>query len=487
MNYIFDMDGTLIDSMPVLAKSIIGFLEDNNTPYPEDLIKIVIPLGFDASALYYQSLGVQMTVEEIGKDLGERMYYEYANNIPAKPYVKQALESLISQGHTVSVLTASPHLTVDPCLKRLGLYDMFKYVWSCDDFGTTKADVNIYYRVAEKLGTTVSECVFLDDNLGSVSTAKESGMKVIAVYDSYSEEYKHDMKAVADKYIYSFSELYSEGKPKTLYITDLDGTLLNEKAELSDYARDTLNDLISHGLNFTIASARTSESTKVILSGLNLSIPGVLQNGVYLYDFKTDSYSDVFAIDNDAKAKLIDIVHKHNLSGFIYTLESNKHNVYYKNTSSLNDQRFIDERVTLYGKVFTKVRDFNDISDKKVVSYSVSDKPEKLEAAYHELESVSGLRTEFYRDIYCDGLWCLEVFNEKASKGSSVSLLRERYFFDRVIGFGDNLNDLHLFSACDESYAVSNAKSEVIRNASGVVGESHSDGVVRWLAANAVL
>ena len=96
---------------------------------------------------------------------------------------------------------------LDVCLKRLGIYDMFTNVWSCDDFYTTKADVNIYKMAAEKIGKPIDEILFLDDNYDADKTAKLSGIKVCGVYDLSSEDYINDIKSVADYYIYDFSEI----------------------------------------------------------------------------------------------------------------------------------------------------------------------------------------------------------------------------------------------------------------------------------------
>ena len=207
MQYIFDMDGTLIDSMPYFSSAIIKFLKENKIEYPEDVIKIVTPLGFDGAAKYFITLGCEKSVSQIKQELGDSMIDDYKFNIPGKTHVAEAMRKLVSEGHGISVLTASPHLTVDPCLKRLGLFDLFEYVWSCDDFGTTKADMNIYHEAAKRLGTTVENCIFLDDNYNACLTAKKSGMHVYGVYDASSDEYVDDMKSITEKYIYSFEEL----------------------------------------------------------------------------------------------------------------------------------------------------------------------------------------------------------------------------------------------------------------------------------------
>lgn len=111
------------------------------------------------------------------------------------------------RGASLNVLTASPHITLDACLKRLEMYDLFDNVWSCDDFATTKADPEIYKMAAQRLGTTVEKVLFLDDNLGADQTAKMAGMQVCGVYDDSSKDYTEQIKAATDYYIYDFTEL----------------------------------------------------------------------------------------------------------------------------------------------------------------------------------------------------------------------------------------------------------------------------------------
>lgn len=205
--YLFDFDGTLVDSMPAYVSMMKRILDENNIAYGEDLVKIITPLGFKGTAKYFQTLGLTMPEDELLEAMGAYAYHEYAHNIPAKEHVTEVLKALKANGADLHVLTASPHVTLDPCLKRLGLFDLFENVWSCEDFGTTKADPDIYRMAAEKIGKPVEEILFLDDNFNADKTAKEAGMPVCGVYDASSEGYTEEIKAVTDYYINDFSEL----------------------------------------------------------------------------------------------------------------------------------------------------------------------------------------------------------------------------------------------------------------------------------------
>ena len=152
----------------------------------------------------------ERVMDELMKIMAEYISEHYFYTIPAKSNVIETLKKLKEQGADLNVLTASPHGVLDPCLKRLGIYDIFTNVWSCDDFETTKADPDIYVRAAEKLGKKVEEVLFLDDNYNADKTAQSAGMKVCAVYDESSADYVEEMKTVSDYYIYDFKELLED-------------------------------------------------------------------------------------------------------------------------------------------------------------------------------------------------------------------------------------------------------------------------------------
>lgn len=206
--YLFDFDGTLVDSMPTYAGLMLRILKENNVAHGDDIIKIITPLGFIGTAKYFrEKLGMDMEEDALIALMREYATYEYANNIPAKSNVISVLQKLKERGADLNVLTASPHSSLDPCLNRLGIWDIFSNVWSCDDFGTTKADPNIYRMAADRMGVSAEEVWFLDDNINADKTAIAAGMKVCGVYDDSSEDLVDEMKAVCHRYIYDFTEL----------------------------------------------------------------------------------------------------------------------------------------------------------------------------------------------------------------------------------------------------------------------------------------
>lgn len=205
--YLFDFDGTLVDSMPTYAGVMLKILDENGVAYGDDIIKIITPLGLKGTATYFQNIGLNLPLQETLEKMQAYMIYEYTNTIQAKNNVVETLKLLKAAGHSLNVLTASPHVTLDPCLKRLGIFDLFDNVWSCDDFFTTKANPEIYLQAAKRLGVKINELIFIDDNYNADKTAKEAGAIVYGIYDDSSREFIDEMKSVTDAYLYDLKEL----------------------------------------------------------------------------------------------------------------------------------------------------------------------------------------------------------------------------------------------------------------------------------------
>lgn len=207
--YIFDLDGTLMDSMGYFAEGMVSILKEDGISYPDDIINRVTPMGTLKAAEYFKELGVKGSVEDIIRRMGENMIYLYTNCVKTKPFVKEYLSKLKSQDKKLYVLTASPHITVDVSLKNNGIYDWFNEVWSTDDFGglTKSGGTELFYEVAKKIGCEMDEVEYFDDNIIAVENAGKAGFSTVGVYDEYYEVPAEEVKAVSKKYIMSFEEM----------------------------------------------------------------------------------------------------------------------------------------------------------------------------------------------------------------------------------------------------------------------------------------
>lgn len=270
---------------------------------------------------------------------------------------------------------------------------------------------------------------------------------------------------------------------KTLYISDMDGTLLNSDKEVSAFTESIINAFVAGGGHFTVATARSPASCVKILSGLNLDVPAVLMNGAVVYDLKAGKYVKTEIIPYEPAHKIISVFRQHEISGFMYAVLNGKLITYYENLETKALKEFHDERVQKYSKSFEQVSDFEEkIPENNIIYFSLINDYNKLLPIYNCMKNQTDIDMAFYRDNYGDKLWYLEVFSKSASKYNAARYLREQGRYDKIIGFGDNFNDLPLLKACDEFYSVSDAVDELKQASTGIIGSNEEDAVARFLA-----
>ena len=205
--YLFDFDGTLVDSMPTFVSVMLRILDEREVKYENDIVKTITPLGYHGTAEYFRTLGVKESANDLVALMNRYAIYEYENNIDAKDTVIDTLKKMKGSGYSLNVLTASPHAALDPCLVRLGIWELFDNVWSCDDFGTTKSDPEIYKMAASRMDCDVSDVIFVDDNVNAVRTAKSAGMVAFGIFDESSADLIDEFKSMADGYLYKLEQL----------------------------------------------------------------------------------------------------------------------------------------------------------------------------------------------------------------------------------------------------------------------------------------
>ena len=262
---------------------------------------------------------------------------------------------------------------------------------------------------------------------------------------------------------------------KILYVSDLDGTLLTKDTKLTDYTINELNKLIDDGLMFTYATARSFNSSKVVSEGLNIKYPVILCNGVKIYDPITNKtiYSSFFNEKEVELVKRISIKYQ-NFPICYQTLNDIDKFYYIEYNISCGKQYYLDKRVS--DKRLTISKDIDDLFSKESIYYfNFIDSYENLKPIYDELKY--HFRCVFQQEIYREEYW-LEVLPNNSDKGHSLRKLKELLNVDKIIYFGDSVNDIEAFKASDKKYAVSNSKKELMPYADEIIGSNDSNGVI---------
>lgn len=205
---IFDLDGTLIDSMSVWEEIDREFLKNRNISIPPDYIEKINSMSFKEVAKYtIEKFNLKESEEELIKEWNEMAIYEYSNKIKLKPNVKEYLEKLKENNIKIGLATSSPKSLYEPVLKNNHIYDYFDALNSLEDVQRDKNYPDIYLLVAENLKLNPQECAGFEDILVGINTMKKADFKVIGVYDKYADSDIEEIKKISDKFIYNFNEL----------------------------------------------------------------------------------------------------------------------------------------------------------------------------------------------------------------------------------------------------------------------------------------
>lgn len=267
-----------------------------------------------------------------------------------------------------------------------------------------------------------------------------------------------------------------------IYVSDLDGTLLNNKKEVTQYSKEEINKLIDKGMNFTIATARTPATVVDMMEGLNLSIPAVMMNGVLIYDINEKRYIDIKDINESAIERALQIFEEYNKDIFMYSIKDNHLWVYHKDFTYGVEERFYKERCNKPLKTFVKVEDYRKaIEGSMPINIIAFDKYEVIKGIYDKIKDIEGLTTDYYEDIYEKGCYYLESYSSEASKANGIKFLSRYVNHSKVITFGDNVNDIPMFKISDECYALENATDVLKEIATAVIGNNNDDAVAKFL------
>lgn len=264
-----------------------------------------------------------------------------------------------------------------------------------------------------------------------------------------------------------------------LYISDLDGTLLSSEGKLSQYTVEKLNKLLAEGLQFTIATARGIDSVKKILEPLNLELPIILNNGLFVYDSKSNKVLKSHSMKKYMALEIYEILLDYGIEPIVRVKKSNSYKLYYKSLQNNTIKEFINNKKN--SNIIECIESKNlKHDDTEILSIFTLGEKELLKDAAKILTSKFNMGIDFYQDSYCDSYW-LEINPLKATKGEAALILKDSFEFDRIISFGDNLNDLSMFSISDASYAMLNGNKKIKNHVSKIIGTNDEDSVVKEL------
>lgn len=208
---IFDMDGTLLDSMGVWESITEMFFEKHNIEYDKSCAERFREMTLTESSQYISRRFLpELCAEQISNELNALAAHEYISSIPLKPYAAQYLRQLSERGVKLAIATSGFSDLCIAALKRLGVWDLFDAIALSSEVGVNKSNPDVYLLAAERIGTAPHECTVYEDILQGITGAKKAGMRTVGVYDKSADADAQNIKAAADVYIKSWQELLED-------------------------------------------------------------------------------------------------------------------------------------------------------------------------------------------------------------------------------------------------------------------------------------
>ena len=264
---------------------------------------------------------------------------------------------------------------------------------------------------------------------------------------------------------------------KTLYVSDLDGTLLRSDQHTSEFTNRTVNALVSRGMLFSYATARSYNTSRKVTSGMTAAFPLIVYNGAFIRDNRTGKILSSCAFRKEQALKMLNALREAGVEPIVYAfVDGQERFSYLAERINPATREFVDSR---RGDPRDRpVKRTAELQEGEIFYIACIDSPERL-APFDEL-----YRNDFHcvygRDIYSGEQW-LEIMPREATKARAARRLAELLGCDRIVAFGDAINDLDLFREADEAYAVANAAPALKAVAAEVIGGNDEDGVAHWL------
>ena len=205
---IFDLDGTLIDSMWVWDKIDHDYLNSHGLKVPHDLKNNINHLTFEETAIYFkEEYNIPDSIDMILNTWNTMAFEHYSKNISLKKGALELLVYLKASNIKIGLATSNSKPLLNAALKFTNIFDYFDCITTTDEVQKGKSNPDIYLLTAKKLGVPPNKCIVFEDILEAVNGAKKANMKVIAIYDKASDYQKEALIKTADKYINNFQEL----------------------------------------------------------------------------------------------------------------------------------------------------------------------------------------------------------------------------------------------------------------------------------------
>ena len=271
----------------------------------------------------------------------------------------------------------------------------------------------------------------------------------------------------------------------TLFISDLDGTLLSDESVLTPRTIELLNDAAEAGALFTPATARTPATLCHILKDVSLPLPVICMTGSAMWYPQLNTYTQVRYMAPETAREIIALYRRLRFPTFVYTLRDNMIHVYHIGKMSVYEREFMEDRLTSPYKVFHVDPEGGDTlppdMDHIILIFAMQPVEDSRRMYKHVCDEIKGCNPIFYPDLFDPAMGFMECFGAESTKGKAIERLREMTGARKIVAFGDNVNDIPMLRQADVAVAVGNAVPELKAMADIVIGPNTEDSVAQFI------
>lgn len=274
-------------------------------------------------------------------------------------------------------------------------------------------------------------------------------------------------------------DLYAAGTTDTLYVTDLDGTLLRSDDRISSFSIETINELVRQGMKFTYATARSLSSASIVTQGLTLNLPVIVYNGAFIREAVTGKVLYSVSFSEEERADVRKVLTESKIYPLVYTfLEEAERVLWYTQMENEGMRRYLSMRKQ--DKRMLPLSMGEELYRGEIFYYTCIGEKQELIRAYELLKGDSRYTCTLQQELYRPEYW-LEIMPGRATKAQAILELKKLWGCDRIVSFGDAVNDIPMFGISDECYAVGNAVEALKACADGVLATNEEDAVAKFL------
>lgn len=410
---------------------------------------------------------MRLLFREKADEILAKQTYLYKDTVPV-------LTALKEKGIRTAIVSSKEKVRIEESLSLGGGNELIELIIGVSSAPEPKPSPSGVNMAMKELSS--KRALYVGDSLVDFETAKNAGLPFAAITTGTTtrEDFLSANKTGEVRIFGIFESLTklleSLLTERTLYVTDIDGTLKCEKGDIPSEKKEIINEAVSRGVLFTAATARGVNSAKKAVSGIEISAPLITLSGVESFDSKTGKIVR-YPLDGETVKSLEEAAVPLSVDLFIYRAKKGDATLYitHKPLKSVAAKRFKERRNKVEGQIFIEENE-TVLPENEEFLYIVAIGAEKEISVLKCVTEEKGVLTERFSESGQDVCY-LEVFSSFGGKGNAAKRVGEAVFADRIVAFGDNLNDIAFAEAADEFYAVKNALPEVKKHALGVIFE----------------